>query len=588
MKKNSRVAMVGGGPSALYFLQNLLQKREQIGDFIEEITVFDREHEMGVGTPYSRKNADQYNICNISSDEIPQLDVSFVDWLQAIDVATRHAIGIDGPVSAKATYPRIALGSYFNAQWKTVCEKLRVAGIEVIENKSHEILDISDDPRASAVWVRSSQFGWLLFDAAVVATGHRWRQNDKPDDGYFASPWPIHKLLPKDGGYVPYSVGVLGASLSAFDVVTSLAHRHGCFEIGGAELRFVPDPNCGDFRLVMHSTNGWLPQLQYEQREPFRNIYRHVSRDELMSMIDKQGFLRLQVYFDKVCRPALLQAFDRDKRFDLVDKLSQPAFDLKALIEQMSSEHDYRDPFAGMRKEMPQAENSKNIDRPVHWKEIIDDLLHTLNFHAQRMPAEDHLMLHSVVMPFLMNVIAALPLESACMLLALNDAGRVEIIEGRVEVLESKSGQTTVCIERDGKKTIQHYRMFIDCSGQKPVEVGDYPFKSLVKNGAVRAARVKFADSASVQGLESTKRDRLFKSENGDLLQVGGIEIDSTYHIVGVDDKPNPRIYEIAFPHTAGLRPYSYGLQACAETTRIVVDGWCSEIANLKTNESDM
>lgn len=224
-----------------------------------------------------------------------------------------------------------------------------------------------------------------------------------------------------------------------------------------------------------------------------------------------------------------------------------------------------------MQKEMPQAESSVNNDRPIHWKEIIDDLLYTLNFHAERMPAEDHLTLHSLVMPFLMNVIAALPLGSARLLLALHDAGRIEIIEGRIEVLESKSGQTTVSVERDGKKTIQHYRMFVDCSGQKPVDVGDYPFKSLVKSGAVRSAKVKFAGSASAN-----------ESANGELLQVGGIAIDAAYHIVGGDSKPNPRIYEIAFPHITGLRPYSYGLQACAETTRILVDGWCSELSAMK------
>ena len=38
------------------------------------------------------------------------------------------------------------------------------------------------------------------------------------------------------------------------------------------------------------------------------------------------------------------------------------------------------------------------------------------------------------------------------------------------------------------------------------------------------------------------------------------------------------RIYDIAAPHTSGLRPYSYGLQACNHTAAIVVQAWVEEI----------
>ena len=57
----------------------------------------------------------------------------------------------------------------------------------------------------------------------------------------------------------------------------------------------------------------------------------------------------------------------------------------------------------------PGSEESVLEHKPIHWKETIDDLIYTLNFHAELMPAEDHLTLKSLVMPFLMNVIAAMP-----------------------------------------------------------------------------------------------------------------------------------------------------------------------------------
>lgn len=577
MNKNSRMAIIGSGPSALYLLHRLLRYCEQIGNSITEITVFDRGSEMGAGMPYSQRNTDRYNLCNISSEEIPELEVSFADWLKTIDVESREAIGVEDPVCEKATYPRIALGRYFMSQWEAVCSKLSSAGIAVREKRSHEIIDIVDGRESGAVLLKSDWSGWSKFDRVVIATGHHWKMNDRPNDGYFQSPWPIHKLLPKNGQYFAFPVGLLGASLSAFDVATSLAHRHGRYIGEGDDVRFVVAPECGDFKIVMHSTNGWLPHLQYEQREPFRDIYRHVSRDELLALVDSNGFLRLDIYFDIVCRPALLKAFGRDHRSDMLEKLNRPEFGLTAFVDQMSSEHNYCDPFQGMRKEMTQAKASVENDRPVHWKEVMDDLMYTLNFHAHLMSAEDHLTLHSLVMPFLMNVIAALPLESARELLALRDAGCLEIVEGHVEVVESDKGNTSVCVECNGKKTIHRYRLFVDCSGQKSIGVSEYPFESLVRTGAVRTACARFAEPLAVHQLDSETAAKVVVTMSGRLLEIGGIDIDSYYRVIGEDGKPNQRIYDIAFPHTFGLRPYSYGLQTCAETARIVVENWCAD-----------
>jgi uncharacterized NAD(P)/FAD-binding protein YdhS len=65
------------------------------------------------------------------------------------------------------------------------------------------------------------------FDRVVLATGHYWPEVDHPERGYYTSPWPISKLLPTKSATYDFAIGTLGASLSAFDVVASLAHRHG-------------------------------------------------------------------------------------------------------------------------------------------------------------------------------------------------------------------------------------------------------------------------------------------------------------------------------------------------------------------------
>ncbi len=417
-------------------------------------------------------------------------------------------------------------------------------------------------------------------DRIVIATGHCWAEEDKAEDGYYASPWPICKLFPAEGAYYNFEIGTLGASLSAFDVVSSLAHRHGEFIDDCGKWSFVPHPDAEKFKITMHAANGMLPHLQFSQVNPMREIYRHVDRESLLALVDESGFLRLETFFEQVCRPVLLDDFQKDGMPELVARLADPAFGLDSFVAIMSAEHEYENAFEGMRREILDAEESVKNDRPVHWKEAMDDLIYTLNFHCELMPAEDHLRLKSVVMPFLMNVIAAMPLDSANTILALYDAGRLAIIPGRVTLSEDQGerGKTMLKVDHDDEQSSACYCMFVDCSGQKALDLKQYPFAGLVANGSVRKARASFVDPATAEHLEEEKKKDLFQDEGKLVLHTGGVDIDGTYRLVGQDGKPHSGLHDIAFPHTSGVRPYSYGLQACSATSEIVVRGWVEEI----------
>ena len=320
-----------------------------------------------------------------------------------------------------------------------------------------------------------------------------------------------------------------------------------------------------------------LPQLQFAQVEPRRDIYRHVGRDGLIRLLDERGFLRLVTYFELVCRPALVEAFGKDGMNEMAGKLADPRFSLTDFVEAMTGKHEYPDAFEGMRGEMVEARQSVLWERPIHWKEAIDDLMYTLNFHAELMPAEDHLQLRSLVLPFLMNVIAAMPLESGRILLALHDAGKVELVPGKATLCDEPDEEyrTTLVIEdADGMVRRMSYRMFIDCGGQKPLELSDYPFPGLVAGDGLRVARARFVDPASAEACG----EDLLEEEGETLYLLGGVDIDSTYRLVGRDGKGNPRISDIAFPHASGLRPYCYGLQACSDTAAIVVRASVEEL----------
>ena len=574
MRRLGKLAIIGSGPSGLYLLKHLSDQIGALGGSLDGVVILEKSALAGYGMPYHPETTDRYNRANISSEELPELPEKLASWLKSRDREELLAWGIEKEkISESEVYCRISLGEYFHDQFQKIIAQLRDAGLDVDVRTSCPVEDISDDLEAGYVEVRFDANHSESFDTVVIATGHCWEDDDRPDEGFYSSPWPIFKLLPEEGEYLNFTVGTLGASLSAFDVVSSLSHRHGNFVETETGLTFEAFDGAENFGVSMHSSEGWLPHLQWDQVEPFREIYRHVSRERLLSLRDDRGYLRLNRYFDEVCRPALLDAFEKDGLAEVVALLRDDSFGVEDFVKEMSDRHDYVDSFEGMQKEYSEAKDSVKKHRPIHWKETLDDIMYCLNYHAELMPAEDHILLKKTVMPFLMNVIAAMPLKSARMLLALHDAGKIRLIPGKVEIegRGSEPGTTRVSIESKHKTEQIEYRMFINCSGQKPMELDDFPFPSLAESGRVREAKASFLNQA---GASEVDDDKLINAKGTSKLRTGGVDIDAAYRLICRDGTPNEAIYDLSFPHTSGVRPYSYGLQACSATAGIVVQTW--------------
>lgn len=580
MNATETLAIVGSGPSALYLLHHIFTQIAVLKSRFASIVIFEKSHSPGMGMPYSPETTDRFNLSNISSEELPALPVTLVDWLRSQSPAVLEELDISpDKINEQEVYSRLALGQYFKAQYQLLTAWISNEGIEVTEHAESQVTDIQDDPKNGRVILLTAAGETYEAQAVVIATGHHWPAKDVPECGYYASPWPIAKLLPDEGKQHPFTIGTLGASLSAFDVISSLAHRHGRFVSEGKKKIYLPHEGSEQFKIVMHSAQGLLPHLQFDQVKPQREIYRHVTREGMLALRDSKGFIRMDHYFDKVCRPVLRKAFADDHLSDLCRKLEDPAFGILDFVETMSDKHDYPDAFKGMRKEMVEAEHSVKQHAPIHWKEAVDDLIYTLNYHAELMPAEDCLLLQGKVMPFVLNVIAAMPLPSGNSILALHDAGKLEMVSGkvvRVHKLKSKS-ITTVIVEQDGKESTFSYRMFIDCGGQKPVDIRHYPFPSLVRTRRVRRATAPFFHAKARHSAPDEKQPLIAKKHSHWIYETGGIDIDAAFRVIGADGRANPRIHDIAFPHTTGHRPYSYGLQACSHTSAIVVQAWVDE-----------
>jgi len=584
MSKLGRLAIVGVGPSAIYLLKHILCNIDRFLPTLAEIFLFEKRDLLGIGMPYDRDTTDQYNLCNISSAEIPLLNQSLVDWLHSMSDEELASQEIQrSEIDEDETYRRTTLGDYFHAQYNSISDALRARGLILHECSGCSVTDVVDLRPSGCVEIRFHHDKSVLVDRLVISTGHSFGKPDEAEHGYYTSPWPMQKLIPEQSHFHNFEIGTLGASLSAFDVVASLSHRHGKFNQRDGKLVYEPSPGADGFKISLHSSQGWLPHLQYEQKESFREIYRHVDRETMLALRDDSGFLSLDDYFDQVCRPALTIAFQKDQRVDIVQLLNVKNASLEEFIETLSDEHTADDPFSLMRLEIPEASRLLRKGIPIHWKETLDDLMFTLNFHYDLLPAEDHLRYRKVIAPFLMNVIAAMPLHSANILLALHDAGRLDLVPGKVTIKEKRNGRTVVEIESDNKTIEKEYRLFIDCSGQGSLDFDSYPFKSMTDDGTATEAVANFRDAFPMDLLDKSESDNLVERNGRKSIRLGGVAIDGFYRIIGKDGLSNDRIHDIAFPHATGVRPYSYGLQACEAAASIVIHCWCSQADNNHT-----
>lgn len=595
MTNLSNLAVIGSGPTAIYLLQYICDNLDVFELQIDKISIFEKEGVLGMGMPYHPKTTDIYNLANISSEEIPMLQESFADWLRRQPIDELHKFNIyETPIDDSEVYSRVALGHYFAEQFRQLITLLESRGIQISEFVNCEVSDISQES-GNDFLVTDCDGEKHVFSTVIIANGHEWKGEDNVSAGYYASPWPIHKLIPKNGETYNFPVGTLGASLSAFDVVTSLTHRHGTFTRIDKKLTYIKKESNPDFKIVLHSSAGWLPHLQYEQLKPIREIYRHFDRAQLLDLIDDKGFMGIENYFDTLCRPALLKAFARDKMDEVVVKLQDPTFSFKDLVKLMSEKHKYVDSFEGMKSEMSVAKNSVYNKIPIYWMETLDDLMYSLNYHAELLSAEDHLFFHKEITSFLMNVIAALPLQSAEILLALHDVDCIELVAGRVNFPDNPfaANTTKILLEKpDGSSEEIEYKLFVNCSGPNKLEIDDYPFKSLVNQGIVRSATASFADQKNLYKMRDQIGEKDFINRNGEtVLKLSGIDIDSSYHTINKNGIPNNFLFDINFNHTNGLRPYSYGLQACSATSLILVEALIAEIVkgkNVSKNIEDI
>lgn len=562
MRKN--IAVIGCGVAGLFSLKAFIQH----GQPGTTLSIFEASETMGVGMPYSPLWAGPEHKANILCQEFPEMLEPPHIWLarQSDTFLAEQGIARD-EISESFIFPRITLGHYMQAQFSLLLEAAEQKGLKVNLYPKHMIADIRDLPGDDKVRIQIHDGLELEFEHAVVTTGHVWpvkRENAVP--GYYDSPFPLRKL----SGIFNHHVGLMGSSLTAVDAIKTLSRRHGHFEPAGSNgsLKYIPNSGTENFKISMHSRRGLLPGIRFHTESPLIDKYLHISRLEIDHNIAANGFLSLDYVFDKAYMQVIAK---KDPELHAAIQ----GMNLEEFVEYVYVQVRSNDPFKLFRSQLEAARAAEAAKSPIHWKEALEGLFYTLNFHAKHLSGEDMLRLRTQMMPLLSYISACLPFDSCEELIALHEAGKLKIIEvgyeASVSTNSSQPGATFNYTNQEGATINAHYDVFIECVGQRAQPFQAFPFKTLLAQGAVSPARVKFAQAANAKELHHLPSGCGIEYEQDTAyLRVPGLAINDDFAAISTDGKPNPRLSIMTFAHIQGFNPDVPGIPCCSDIAEMV------------------
>ena len=447
------VAIVGGGPSGLYALQALAEASE-----IGEIALFEAGARWGLGTPYDPALNHPSLLANIASYELPPLGETLADWLAGLGAAAREKLGV-GKVDARAFYPRVALGAYFEAQHTRLQAAL---GPRARVHLNTRVEDVLCGPEG--VTVLFTREGGALesaaFDYVIVATGHRSRPPRALQS--LASPAYPPPVAPLDKAF---NVAILGASLTAIDAALALALARGDFHETADGLAYAPQEGTGRLNVTMLSRRGLLPEADFYFPYPYAPL--NICHAAALAEAVAQGGL-----------DAAFALFAREVAAD------DPAFAAEIGLDRLDAD-TFADAYFGLRRGDPfeaacrnlsEARESERCARVSAYRYAILRAHEAFAEVAPQFSPRDRARFQRGLQRVFVDNYAAVPPLSIERLLALHAAGVLEI-ETIAERYRLEKAPEGVAIVGEGGAMV--FDVVIDARGEGVATPQDLPFPTL-------------------------------------------------------------------------------------------------------------
>jgi uncharacterized NAD(P)/FAD-binding protein YdhS len=552
-KNITRIAILGGGPSGLFMFKRLVES----GRTDITIDIFERKQLLGAGMPYSRDGACDEHITNVSGNEIPELVTSVEDWLGTQDRDTLNRFKLNpADFNDYKVLPRLLFGRYLSDQFSLLEKEAKAKGIPITIHYSADVVDIIDDAAGNQVTIVCRSGEKHVFNRVVVCTGHHWpKRNEGVVAGYFDSPYPPSKLAFKAN----HAVAIRGSSLTAIDALRTLARSNGQFsKDSDGKVTYIRNEDSPDFKMVMHSRNGLLPAVRFHLEDS------HLAKDSILSdeevaevRAKNDGFLPLDYLYKRHFLEGI-QA-NRPEFYEQIKELS-----IEEFVNQMMSQRENIEPFNLLKKEFAEAERSIDQHKSVYWKEMLAILSFAMNYPAKYLSAEDMQRLQKTLMPLISIVIAFAPQGSVVEMMALHEAGALDIVSvgNDSDVEPQEQGGVIYRYEaEDGSIAENYYATFVDSIGQPHLLYDDIPYLSLLSNHTVSPARLRFRNQLQALKEKQAGNTKVVQGPDGVLyLQVPGITINDNFQVVDAYGALNDRLYMMAVPYIGGYNPDYSGL----------------------------
>jgi len=546
----SSIAFVGAGPTTIYTLHALLNQTTR--PF--ELTIYEEQPTAGRGTPYRPGWNDPAMLSNIASIEIPPLEQTLIEWLEAQAPSRLVALGIDpSEIGERTFYPRLALGEFFYDQFQALLERARAQGVTVDVRTRCRVVDAVSEPDAMLLTIRSrsGETSERRFDHVVLATGHQWPEDPQVRPGYFLSPWPATALA----AIPPCKVGIRGTSLSAIDAGVALAVTHGEFvEDAEGGLTYQPAPDSDAFHMTMMSRKGLLPEADFFAPLPYEPL--DVCTPEAMERLIAADGLLLEPAF-ALFKQELIAA---DPHYAAQTGLAD--LELEDYCERYFADRADADPFEWAKSNLAEAERNYEAEHTVPWRYAILRMHEVLALIVPHLDAEEYRRFSKHFKPLFVDDYATVPHESIRRMLALHRAGKLDVLAiGDDYRIDSHRAEGGAVVEAMGER--HAFAAFIEATGQRPLQAKAFPFPSLLSQGIVRDAQPDAPPTAS-----------------------RGIAIDDQFHPIS-DDIPEDQLFCLSLPFLLGRHPFIQGITSSHEMGLVVAEQLAAAIGGDVAKDPD-
>ncbi len=544
--------MVGGGPSALFMFKRLLQ----LPPTSCEVTIFEQHEKLGAGMPYSYYGASKEHITNISDNETPELKTNFKEWLKrAPDEMLKDFSITEEDFNEDKVLPRLLFGEYLSAQFDLLLADARKNKLSTKVLLNTRIVDIEDIKSKKQFRVIADSKETFHFDIVLICTGHTWPHHHEGSiKNWYDSPYPPQKLFKK----INFPVAIRGASLTAMDALRTLAHANGSFSKNeDATYRYNLNTQSTGLHITLHAIGGLLPAIRIHLESNHLQPSPGLSDEAISEIKEKNnGFVPLDLIYDLNFKQVI-----QKKNPELYAKIKD--MHIEDFIAYVMEKRKSQNAFTLLKAEYKEAEKSIEREESVIWKETLSTLSYAINYPAKHFSAEDMIRLKEKVMPLIAVIIAYMPQSSARELMALYEAGIVEIkdVDYNCKVTP---GRSEGAIYNYGQENEKHYPMFIDAVGQRPVLYNQIPFEGLKTRETISVAYLRFASASQGKKEMEAGNDMVSQEESGDyLLKLPGININDYFQPLNIYGVANPRLFIMAVPYIAGINPDYSGLDFC-------------------------